>query len=267
MDRVIVLEKRRFGGHWFSLWRQTRKTRWGAVVDLRGSGLSRFLRTRRRAVLKRGPSPEHKVIEAARLIRLEDAPPSPFLFMSPETDARAKALTAGAGPILAMAPGANWLGKTWPVERFSQVAQRLLGPGGPLAGGRLMILGGEDDGERARALRDVVPRKRLIDLTGKADLLTAYAALKHARLFIGNDSGAMHLAAAAGVPTLGLFGPSDEALYGPWGPLGRAVRGPRDFAQIRAVDPGFSQALCHMMDLPAAKVIAGAQALLAETEA
>ena len=76
----------------------------------------------------------------------------------------------------------------------------------------------------------------------------------------------MHLAAAAGVPTLGLFGPSDEQLYGPWGPDARVVRGPRDFEQIRAVDPGFTQALCHMMDLRVDTVVRAAEDLLAATD-
>jgi ADP-heptose:LPS heptosyltransferase len=74
-----------------------------------------------------------------------------------------------------------------------------------------------------------VARNRFIDLAGRVDLLTAFACLKHARLFIGNDSGTMHLAAAAGVPTIGLFGPSDERLYAPWGrtPRSCAARGLR----------------------------------------
>lgn len=264
LDRVIVMEKAKSGGHWFELWREARKRRWGLVVDLRGSGLARFLRTRRRAVHKKGAEPLHKVIEAARVLKIEDEPAAPYLYTSPETEAYAAELTAGQGPILALAPAANWVGKTWPVERFSQAALRLLRGEGPLKGGRLMVVGGPADAPLARTLRDV-RASGIIDLTGK-DLLTSYAALKHARLFIGNDSGAMHLAAAAGAPTLGLFGPSDERLYAPWGPNARVVRGPREFEQIRAVDPGLDQHVCHMMDLSVEKVVGAANELLAATE-
>jgi ADP-heptose:LPS heptosyltransferase len=86
------------------------------------------------------------------------------------------------------------------------------------------------------------------------------------RLFIGNDSGAMHLAAAAGAPTIGLFGPSDDRLYAPWGPRARVVRGPRDVETIRRADPHFNQALCHMFDLSVDVVYAAARALLRDTE-
>ena len=267
LDEVIVFAKAKDGGHWFDLWRKVRKTKWGLVVDMRGSGLSRFLSTKRRAIWRRPGEPMHKVMEAARTLRIEDEPAAPHIFTSPEIEAYAAELTSGgSGPILALAPAANWVGKTWPLERFSRVAMRLLGANGPMKGGRLMVLGGPDAQELARSLKDVVVRKQFIDLAGKVDLLTAYACLKRARLFIGNDSGAMHLAAAAGVPTLGVFGPSDENLYAPWGPHTRVVRGPRSFEDIRAADPEFSQALCHMMDLPVDTVAIAAEELFAATE-
>ena len=117
----------------------------------------------------------------------------------------------------------------------------------------------------ARSLKDSAGR-RFINLAGKVDPLTAFACLKRARLFIGNDSGAMHLAAAAGVPTIGLFGPSDERLYAPWGARTRVVRGSRSFDQILAVDPGFTHSLCHMMDLPVKTVVQAANELIKATE-
>src|SRR6202012_5215578 len=100
---------------------------------------------------------------------------------------------------------------------FSRVAMRLLDPEGPMKGGRLMVLGGPEDARFARGMKDVVTRNQFINLAQDTAILTAYACLKRARLFIGNDSGTMHLAAAAGIPTLGLFGPSGEDDYGPPG--------------------------------------------------
>jgi ADP-heptose:LPS heptosyltransferase len=263
---LIVLEKARFGAHWFLLWNRVRSTRWGLVVDLRGSEISRFLKRKRRAVHRRIPGLMlHKVEEASRTLKLGDDVAAPYIFTSEETEARAVELTAGQGPILALAPAANWIGKTWPLERFAQAAIQLLGPGGPLHGGRLMVVGGPQDRHVIDSLRHLVLKGRLIDLVGRVDLVTAHACLKRARLFIGNDSGLMHLSAAAGAPTLGLFGPSDERLYAPWGEHTGVVRGPRDFEQIRAADPGFTQALCHMMDLTVPMVVAAARELYDHT--
>jgi ADP-heptose:LPS heptosyltransferase len=266
LDELIVLAKQKDGGHWFDLWRKVRRRRWGLVVDLRGSLIPRLVSTRRRAVhRKQSGEPIHKVIEAARALKIEDEPAAPFVYVSPEVEAYAADLTAGTGPILAMAPAANWVGKTWPLERFSRVAIRLLGAEGPMRGGRLMVLGGAGERKVAQGLKDCVPRNRFIDLAGQVDLVTAFACLQRARLFIGNDSGTMHLAAAAGAPTLGLFGPSDERRYAPWGASARVVRGGRSFEEIRAVDSDLSQSVCHMMDLSVDRVYEAARALLAET--
>jgi ADP-heptose:LPS heptosyltransferase len=263
LEALIVMEKKSAGRHWLDLWLRVRARRWGLVVDLRGSAISGLLKRSRRAVHKPAHEASHKVVEAARLLKIEDAPPAPFLFTNPDIEARAAELTAGPRPILAMAPGANWIGKTWPAERFALVAQRLLGPGGLLAGGRLMVLGGPDDHTAAAPLMAAVSGSRRIDLVDREDLLVCYAALKRADLFIGNDSGLMHLAAAAGAPTLALFGPSDERLYAPWGDKGWAVRGSRPFEEFRQADPTLSQEICHMMDLPVETVVAGAEGVFA----
>jgi len=269
LQKIIVMEKTKGKGHWFKLWTQVRGRNWGLIVDRRGSSIARFLSAKRRAIHRSVPGePVHKVVEAARLLKVADNPPGPYLFTSAQTEAKADAiLGAGGGPILAVAPAANWVGKTWPVERFALMAVQLLQKGGPFENGRLLILGGPDDSRASEPLRRSLPRERWIDLTGQVDLLTAYACLKRARLFVGNDSGLMHLAAAAGAPTLGLFGPSDERLYGPWGQNTRTVRGPRTLAQIQAKDPGLNQPVCHMLDLPATQVVAAARELFAATEA
>ena len=77
----------------------------------------------------------------------------------------------------------------------------------------------------------------------------------------------MHMAAAAGAPTLGLFGPSDDRLYAPWGGHAEALRGGRSFEAYKAVDPDLNQAVNHMRDLPLEWVIPTARALLRRTEA
>jgi ADP-heptose:LPS heptosyltransferase len=268
LERLIPMAKRKRSGHWLSLWTKTRGRRWGLVVDLRGSAIANVLSTKRRAVYRRAPGaePTHKVLEAARVLRVEDDPPAPYLFTTPEIEEAAEAYLGQGGPILAIAPGANWAGKVWPAERFAEVATRLLAPDGPLSDGRLLIVGGADDRLAAQAVKYAVPRERLVGEPGQLDLLTTYACLKRVRLFIGNDSGAMHLAAAAGAPTIGLFGPSDDRLYAPWGPKARAVRGPRDFEAFVRIDPLLNQAVGHMFDLPAETVLNAAKALLAETE-
>lgn len=264
VERLVRTERKPSTRRWLGLLGPLRSRRWSLVVDMPGAVISGRLRPRG-ALRRRSEEPAHKLIEAARVMRLEDDPPAPFLFTTEATEARASALTAGRGPILAIAPTAEWVGKSWPVERFAEVARKLLAPGGPLAGGRLMLVGAPR-GPETESLRTITPKDLAIDL-GRADLLTTFAALKQARLFIGNDTGFSQLAAAAGAPTLVLFGPSDDRIWRPWGDKVRVVRGARTLAEIRKVDPTLTAAVRHMVDLSADSVLATAESLLEETQA
>ena len=260
LDRLIVLE-REGRLEWLALWNQVRAVKWGLVVDLRGSALSGKLQRQKRAVRGEGEAGLHAVELAARVLQLDDAP-APRLFLSDETTSAADALIpAGDGPILAVAPGADWMGKQWPPERFAKVAAALLAETGPLAGGRLMIVGDEGDRDAAHTVRLAVKRERVIELQGRLTPLQTAAALRRATLYLGGDSLWTHLAGAAGAPVVAAFGPSDEAERGPWG--GIAVRGPRTVDEFRKIDPHLNQAILHMNDLPAERVLKAATKLLA----
>ena len=80
--------------------------------------------------------------------------------------------------------------------------------------------------------------RQVTNLTGKLDLLTTAACLESAKLFVGNDSGLMHMAAAVGAPTLGLFGPSRETIYGPYGRHTASVRTDLSYEEITGA-PGY----------------------------
>jgi ADP-heptose:LPS heptosyltransferase len=97
-------------------------------------------------------------------------------------------------------------------------------------------------------------------------MMQAYACLKRSRLFLGNDNLWMHLAAAAGTPTLGLFGPSDEDVARPWGTYAKVVRGARPFSSYIAIDPGLNQAIGHMMDLRTEPVFEAAVDFIGQTQ-
>ena len=267
LERLVVSERQGSARRWFGLFGPMRARRWSLVVDMPARVIAGRLRPKGRPLKQAGDEPAHKLIEAARLMRLEDDPPKPYLFVGPDTEERAAKLTAGEAPILAIAPCAAWVGKAWPIERFAEVARRLRAPAGALAGARVMIVAEKADAHEVEPLRGVAPKDLVIDLVGKEDLLTVFAALKRVRLFIGNDTGYAQLAAAAGAPTLALFGPSDDRIWGPWGESVRVVRGARTLDEIRRVDPTLSAQVRHMIDLSADSVLAAAEALLEETTA
>ena len=135
-------------------------------------------------------------------------------------------------PVLAIGPTANWRAKIWPSVCFSELCARMTADDGMLSRARVAVFGRADERPDVLLLIESIPEDRRIDLVGRADLLEVYACLGRCAFYVGNDSGLMHLAAASGVPTLGLFGPSPEENYAPWGPLCEVVRADKSFQEI-----------------------------------
>jgi lipopolysaccharide heptosyltransferase I len=141
----------------------------------------------------------------------------------PAADDRVAALLASehvrSGTILvAMNPTARWDTKQWPSGSFLATADRL-----QAGDARVVLIGSvEDSAVGAQAIREM--RTPPIDLMGKTTLKELIAVLRRARVLVTNDSGPMHLAAAVGTPVVALFGPTDPARTGPYGPGHTALR-------------------------------------------
>jgi heptosyltransferase III len=216
LERILVVEKRRWSMHWLPLYLAVATRRWDLVVDLRGSALAWLLLAAERRVMAKGDPSEHRVRQLGRLFDL-DPPPNPRLWTAAHHKAAAEALLPPGGPILAIGPAANWRGKQWRAERFAELALRLTAADGPLPSARVAVLAAAHEREQTEPLLIAIPPPQGINLVGKVDLLTAAAILRRCALFVGNDTGLMHMAAASGTPTLGLFGPSPSVKYAPWG--------------------------------------------------
>ncbi len=152
-------------------------------------------------------------------------------------------------------PGAGWAAKRWPAERYGEVARALGAAGLPAivnyAPGeeRLASEVERTSGGAARAM--------------SCSIGELIALARHASLFIGGDTGPMHLAAAVGVPVVTLFGPTDPARNGPYSTKAVVLRNAASVTTLShsaAADPG-------MMAIAPAEVIAAAERLLTRTGA
>lgn len=121
-------------------------------------------------------------------------------------------------------PGMRLLSKRWEPERWARIADWLV----ETRDATLLLMGGpgKDDREAAERLKSSVFKDtapQIIDLVGKVEWGVMGALFGWCELFIGHDTGAMHLATAMRTPVVAVFGPSDPARYGPWDPSRRAV--------------------------------------------
>jgi heptosyltransferase III len=114
--------------------------------------------------------------------------------------------------------------KCWPADRYAELAQRLL-----RSGCGILICLGPAEMAAAAAWQQFAAEYANVALAGNLDLMTLAGLLRHCAGFVGNDAGVTHLAAALGVPTVAIFGPTDPMR---WAPIGRWVRVLRDPAWL-----------------------------------
>lgn len=225
LERIILLDKRPYGRHWLGLWARVCATRWDLVVDMRGTALSWLVPTRRRAVWRRlsGEIKVPKVEENAAVLALNPVP-LPVAWTAAADRAVAARLLPAGRTLVALGPTANWLPKTWPAANFAALFRGLERNAvhQPVA----VVFAGLGAAEAAMAAPLLAALPDAIDLSGRLSLPEAAACLKNCSLYVGNDSGLMHLAAATGIPTLGLFGPTSADEYAPTGHHARAIRSP-----------------------------------------
>src|SRR5436305_1179836 len=128
------------------------------------------------------------------------------------------------GPIIAMHPGCSMLStaRRWPTERFAQLADALYQD----FGGQLMLLGGPEEAQLRKEVMNMMQSEMpRCSLSGKQSITLSAAVIEQCDLFIGNDSGLMHIATAVDTPTIAIFGLTNHNAWGPYtgGVPGRAT--------------------------------------------
>jgi heptosyltransferase-2 len=202
--------------------------RWGYRAEFRSALLTRAVRRPWRGL----GETHHARYYLALLERLglSTGPLEARLMVPPAARARGRAALERAGlpptpcPLVGIAPGAaNSHAKRWPPDRMAGLVQRLAS-----LGIRSVLLGSAGDRPAARELESSLaasaapsggdPAMPPIDLVGATDLDLLMGVVAQCDAFVSNDSGAMHLAAAIGVPVAAIFGPTDERATAPIGP-------------------------------------------------
>ena len=140
---------------------------------------------------------------------------------------------AGREKIVAVHPGSGSEKKNWSAERFAAVCRWLVDE----LAAQLLVVQGEADERAVSALRELIAPRPFTVASG-LKLMELAAVLQQCALFVGNDSGITHLAAAVGTPTVAMFGPASKSIWEPRGERVRVVQfGEHDVAQaLQAIE-------------------------------
>ena len=237
VDKVITIKKKIYSLHWINIWKEIRFTRWDIICDLRSTPIIWLVRSKKRIVLRSSGDKEHRIVRLSK-INPTGKKPMPKIWISEQAYVEAKKYINNiSGPFLVIGPTANWAAKVWPTENFALLIQKLLAYK-ELLGAKIILVGGPGEESVGQELISQLKGIKPINLIGKPILATA-AIFSLSKVFIGNDSGLMHLAAATGIPTLGLFGPTDDSLYAPSGKNAMFVRTPESPKELMNI-PDFN---------------------------
>ena len=151
-------------------------------------------------------------------------PPVPDLSLHVPADAESdwrswRDTEVGSGKYAAIAPTSRWISKEWPLDRWVAVGEGLL-ESGRVSG--ILMLGAP--AEAAKIQEAIGGRSDFHLLAGQGPLSWSMAAVRDSSILLGNDSAMLHAAAGFAVPLVGLFGPTDPAICGPYGRLQDTIR-------------------------------------------
>tara|TARA_B100001971_G_C18201546_1_gene544928 strand:- start:277 stop:1227 length:951 start_codon:yes stop_codon:yes gene_type:complete len=231
VKKIIILEKKFFKIHWLELWLQTFFNKWDIVVDLRGSIISFFLFNKQKYVYKSINKNIHRLDELAILMKTKHLPLPSIPILKKDIKKISKDFLKLRN-FIAIGASANWPAKIWPSKNFVKLIKILLKEKEFGKKKFVVFFGSLKDLKNTKKITKHLKKFRVKNLCGKLDLIEVAAHLKKSRIFIGNDSGLMHIASAVGVPTLGLFGPSLENRYAPRGSNAYYIRTKKTFNQL-----------------------------------
>jgi len=238
IDEILVLDKGSLAAQ-SQLIAGLRRRRFDTVIDLTDGDRSAFLSWISGAPVRIGFNDEqrwrghyytqvvqsvsgvrHRIdrdLEALKPLGIQAGSKDPQLWLTPEEANSADQLLDQLGvqrsqSIVVLQPGARYWFKAWPPERFAELADRLISQ----YGCQVLIGGSDQDVDLAQQIRQMA-KSSPINAAGRTTIKQFAAIAKRSALFVGSDSGAMHIASAVGTPVVALFGPSNPREWGPRG--------------------------------------------------
>ncbi len=212
LNNIIIINKQKFELHWLKIWKKCFFSKWDVIIDFRSSLISFFLLRKRSYIFKHSYD-KHQIHQLSNFFNLQNTA-YPIIFNNEIEEKISKNKLLPSNKYIVVAPGGNWSPKIWPIENFNKLIQILSDSNKSIS---IILVGSKNEKKifKKNLIKNIDERK-IIDLMGE-NITQTYSFIKRSNLFVGNDSGLMHLAAASNISTIGLFGPTNDRIYAPFG--------------------------------------------------
>ena len=207
-DRIILVKKRRFNLHWIYMYMNVFNTKWDIVIDFRSSLISYFLIKKKKYIFKKNKN-LNQINQLKNFFNIKDF--SLSISKNNDEEIEVRELIDKKYKYVILFPGGNWNPKIWPTNYFNKLAHLL---NNKFTNLKFIIVGSLKEKEiYYENIKKNLPDNLFIDLMGKSLTVTS-AYMNKSNLFVGNDSGLMHLSIASNLKTIALFGPTNDKIYG-----------------------------------------------------
>ena len=208
LEKIILIKKEKFNTHWLKIYLHSWNIKWDIIVDLRSSFLSFLLFHKKKYIFKKDKN-KHHLDQLISFFRSNDSDLN--IYTSREEEDIVKNKLNPENIHVVIFPGGNWKPKIWPSNNYNQLIKILVKN---FSNMKFLIVGSADEEDLYLSpIKKNIPEDKIINLMGISLTLTS-AYMKKSHLFIGNDSGLMHLSVASHLNTIGLFGPTNDLIYG-----------------------------------------------------
>ena len=261
LEELIISNKQKYSLHWFKIWLRTKTIKWDLILDLRSSSLAYFLSYKQKMIFK-GNNFEHKLSQLKKFIKSPEEI-KPYIWAEKEKYQDINLKKNLSSKYICIAPISNSVVKDWSIKNYLTLFENEL-----FLNYEIVLLGATSNKQELDTINQLIKtsNQNINNLINEANMIETYFILRNASLFLGSDSSNMHLAVTANIPTIGLFGPTDEKLYGPLGKNNLSLRGDKSFSEIiNQLDYKSGEIKSYLDDLSVTKVYIEVERLLNTT--
>ena len=211
LEKRIIVKKKKYNFHWFNIYGNCFFKKWDIIIDFRSSLISYLLIHKKKFVFKSN-NKSHHIDQLSNFFKFDCS--TLIIHNSNKEIMKVEKIINNQFKYVVICPGGNWIPKLWPSKNFNKIIKIIVKQYNNV---KFIIVGSSN--EKKYYFQDVtkeVHKENIIDLMGETLTLTS-AYMRKSNLFIGNDSGLMHLAVASNLKTIGLFGPTNDRIYAPIG--------------------------------------------------
>ena len=218
IENIIIFKKRKLNLHWLDILQKTYSIKWDIIVDFRSSALSLLLKNNKKYIFKK----LHSIHHIQQLNSSFGFECSNLLIPTSDDEAnKVNNHLDNSFKHVVIFPGGNWTPKLWSAENYNETMKLLIDKYNKV---KFILVGSLKEKDKFyNLLTKDIKENLIIDLFGYNLTLTS-AYMKKSDIFIGNDSGLMHLAVASKLRVISLFGPTNNTVYGPLGDKNVVIR-------------------------------------------